>query len=75
MTQARNMNLDVVGICFHVGSGCGEPEAFGRSIAAASELFLFGRRLGFQMQLLDIGGGFRGTKDSSLDQVGLRCEK
>lgn len=71
LKQARNLNLDVVGVCFHVGSGCGEPEAFGRSIAAASELFELGRQFGFDMRLLDIGGGFHGRKNSSLDEVSL----
>lgn len=66
---ARSLELDVVGICFHVGSGCGEPMAYRRSIAAAHELFELASDIGFNMQLLDIGGGFPGNKDTSIDMV------
>lgn len=66
---ARSLELDVVGICFHVGSGCGEPLAYRRSIAAAHELFELASNIGFNMQLLDIGGGFPGNKDTSIDMI------
>lgn len=66
---ARNLELDVVGICFHVGSGCGEPLAYRRSIAAARTLFDLGNDLGLGMQVLDVGGGLPGNKGSSIDKV------
>ena len=69
LREARNLNLNVVGICFHVGSGCAEFEAFRRSIKAASELMELGKQFGFHMRLLDIGGGFDGTNNSSFDEV------
>lgn len=69
LNLARRLELDVIGICFHVGSGCGEPLAYRRSIAAAKNLFQMGNDLGFNMQLLDIGGGFPGNKGTSIDKV------
>lgn len=68
---ARNLNLDIIGISFHVGSGCGDPAAYRRAIAAARTLFKVGQDLGFNMQVLDIGGGFPGNKHTSIDTV--RC--
>lgn len=69
LNLARELDLNVVGICFHVGSGCGEALAYGRSIAAASTLFKVGRDLGFDMHVLDIGGGFPGNKGTSIDKM------
>src|SRR5690606_31017142 len=46
---------DRVGICFHVGSQCMEPEAYARAIALAAEVAL---RSGVRIDVLDVGGGF-----------------
>lgn len=69
MQLARTLGLDVIGICFHVGSGCDEAMAYQRAIASAHALFLLGNELGFNMHLLDIGGGFPGDKNLSIDAV------
>lgn len=69
MRLARSLELNVLGICFHVGSGCGELAAYGRSIAATYKLFELGRNLGFSMELLDIGGGYPGYKGSCINEV------
>lgn len=66
---AQGLNLNVIGISFHVGSGCGEPEAYKRAIAAAYDLFKLGDELNFSMTLLDVGGGFPGNKNECLDPV------
>lgn len=54
---------------FHVGSGCGEPEVFSRAIDHAAQLFALGEMLGYRMNLLDLGGGFPGGSDTSIDEV------
>lgn len=66
---AASVGLNVVGISFHVGSGCGDPPVFRRAIAAARKLFDYGAEIGFNMNLLDIGGGYPGNKGSSIDKV------
>ena len=43
---------------FHVGSGASDPAAFASAIGLAREAFDDGLALGFEMDLLDIGGGF-----------------
>uniref|UniRef100_A0A1B6CXQ9 ornithine decarboxylase n=2 Tax=Clastoptera arizonana TaxID=38151 RepID=A0A1B6CXQ9_9HEMI len=66
---ARSLDLNIVGISFHVGSGCRDASTFRRAIAAARELFDFGIKLGFNMQLLDIGGGYPGNRGTYIDKI------
>lgn len=51
-------------LSFHLGSRGLEPQAFAQAVAAAQLAFDMGTELGFQMRLLDIGGGFPGTEDT-----------
>ncbi|XP_048448310.1 ornithine decarboxylase-like, partial [Rhincodon typus] len=61
LEYAKALNLDTIGVSFHVGSGCTDPKIFAQAIADARVVFDIGINLGFQMYLLDIGGGFPGT--------------
>lgn len=65
---AHQLGIDLIGISFHVGFGCNNPEIYDRGIAIARQLFdLAARDYGFNMTVLDIGGGFPGRHDSSID--------
>ncbi|NXS67755.1 AZIN2 inhibitor, partial [Pandion haliaetus] len=64
LETAKEQAVEVVGISFHLGSHGLEPQAFTQSVAAAQLAFEMGTELGYQMHLLDIGGGFPGTKDT-----------
>jgi ornithine decarboxylase len=66
---ARTLDIDVVGVSFHVGSGCREPLVFNRAIASAKDVFDYGITLGYNFELLDIGGGFPGDHGSSISEV------
>jgi len=68
LTLARDLGLNVVGVSFHVGSGCKEPAAFRRAISLARDLFDMGTELGFNMTLLDIGGGFPGDNNGNFSE-------
>uniref|UniRef100_A0A0B7ALA2 Orn/DAP/Arg decarboxylase 2 C-terminal domain-containing protein n=3 Tax=Arion vulgaris TaxID=1028688 RepID=A0A0B7ALA2_9EUPU len=57
------MKLNVVGISFHVGSLPDDAECFASTIADAHFVFQIGQSLGFNMTILDIGGGFPGIDD------------
>uniref|UniRef100_A0A1A9X3P6 ornithine decarboxylase n=1 Tax=Glossina brevipalpis TaxID=37001 RepID=A0A1A9X3P6_9MUSC len=65
MLLAKSLNLNVIGVSFHVGSGCKDFPAYERAIGIAKNLFLFGALLGYEMNLLDIGGGFPGSSDEN----------
>ncbi|XP_075942753.1 ornithine decarboxylase-like [Anarhichas minor] len=56
--RAGELGLEVIGVSFHVGSGCTGSLPFKQAIADARRVFDMGNLLGFQMRLLDIGGGF-----------------
>jgi ornithine decarboxylase len=58
LNAARLWNLPVVGVSFHVGSGCSSPSAYEYAITQASRLFALAQRAGFEPTILDIGGGF-----------------
>ncbi|KAI1707418.1 pyridoxal-dependent decarboxylase, pyridoxal binding domain-containing protein [Ditylenchus destructor] len=69
---ARELNIAIVGVSFHVGSGCNDPTAFGLAISYARQLFDIGKSLGHnKMRVLDIGGGFPGcdTEKMSFDKI------
>lgn len=49
-----------------MGSGCQEAEAFEVAIEQARDVFNMGIEMGFDMNLLDIGGGFPGHADQGI---------
>jgi len=60
LQKAKELGVDVIGISFHVGSGCTNPALFGDAVERARWAFDIGAELGFEFTLLDIGGGFGG---------------
>ncbi|XP_063867887.1 ornithine decarboxylase-like [Scylla paramamosain] len=68
LVAAQDLGLNVVGVSFHVGSGCQDPSSFYQAIASSKMVFEKAVGLGFSPYLLDIGGGFPGSSSSSLDE-------
>lgn len=71
LEKAKELGLNVVGVSFHVGSGCQDARAFEAAINDARIVFNIGENLGFNFTLLDIGGGFPGHKipEVSFDEI------
>lgn len=63
LATAKQLGLSVIGVSFHVGSGCKNLATFEAAIATAKRIFDAGEGLGHEMRLLDIGGGFTGHFD------------
>uniref|UniRef100_A0A8C6RG92 Ornithine decarboxylase n=1 Tax=Nannospalax galili TaxID=1026970 RepID=A0A8C6RG92_NANGA len=63
---AKGVNIDVIGVSFHMGSGCTAPETFVQAVSDTRCVFDMGAEVGFSMYLLDIGGGFSGSEDRKL---------
>jgi len=57
------LDIKIVGISFHVGSGCTDPEKYRNAIQDAKKCFEIGARLKLAMDTLDIGGGFEDTSN------------
>ncbi|XP_065123491.1 ornithine decarboxylase 1-like isoform X3 [Paramisgurnus dabryanus] len=66
LERAKELGLDVIGVSFHVGSSCTDPETYTQAISDARYVFDMGTELGYNMTLLDIGGGFPGSDDNKL---------
>lgn len=58
LALARELDLNVVGISFHVGSGASDPLAFRKAVQDAHTVFEQARTYGYYMHTLDVGGGF-----------------
>ena len=62
---AKKHGLEVVGVSFHVGSGCRDASRYDLAIRDAKKLFQMAKDdFGFEMTILDIGGGFPGETHS-----------
>jgi len=60
LTVAAKLKLPVVGVSFHVGSGCANIYSFTKAIRDARRVFDEGLQIGHPMHLLDLGGGWPG---------------
>jgi ornithine decarboxylase len=52
---------------FHVGSGCHEPSSYHAAVDQAKMVFDYAEKLGFQLKLLDLGGGYPGIWEEMKD--------
>lgn len=66
LAMAKELNLNIVGVSFHVGSGCMSAESFNSAIRNARKVFDQAEKYGFNMSLLDLGGGWPGTDDDGI---------
>ena len=58
LAKAKELGLNVIGVSFHVGSGCKDPSAFADAVMRARNVFDMGRHAGYNFSFLDVGGGF-----------------
>lgn len=61
MDKAQEIGMEMVGVSFHCGSGQMTSKAFVDAIQNARTITNYGIKQGFNMGLLDIGGGFPGN--------------
>lgn len=62
LSFAKYLELSVIGVSFHVGSCCFDPTAYSDALKRAKIVFDISKELGFEFHLVDIGGGFPGSK-------------
>lgn len=60
LDKAKSLGLHVRGIHFHVGSGCSQLGIFSKALKDARRVFDLGIERGFNMNILNLGGGFPG---------------
>jgi len=66
LSKAIELGLDVIGVSFHVGSGCLSVDSFVDAVRRARAVFDLAESLGLNLSFLDIGGGFPGHNTGSL---------
>lgn len=65
--MCKDMQMELIGVSFHVGSGTQDYEIFERALATVRRLFDVAIGIGFDLRFVDIGGGFMGNDISLLD--------
>ncbi len=63
---AHNNKLEVEGLSFHVGSQCTNPKNYSQAMHLAAGIFAEAKLRGFNLKLLDIGGGFPAHYDETV---------
>lgn len=61
--QAFDLGLVVEGLSFHVGSQCTNFDNFSAALGITSELFNDSRKKGYNLNIIDLGGGFPAPYD------------
>ena len=70
--RTKSLGLTLHGFSFHVGSLCGEINAYSRGISMCKGLINIAKTIGCNdVQLIDIGGGFPGDTNCEIDEVSL----
>lgn len=65
LEKAKMNEINVIGTSFHCGSNCKVSGQFENAIKDAKNVYDIGKELGFNMNTIDIGGGFPGFDDTS----------
>ncbi|PXF47348.1 Antizyme inhibitor 2 [Gracilariopsis chorda] len=60
LRTVQEYSLNLVGVSFHVGSGCNDVKSYVQALSDARFVFDMATQLGMSLSVLDIGGGFPG---------------
>ena len=64
--KAFDLGLKVEGLSFHVGSQCTNFENYTAALSITSQIFKEARKKGYELDIIDIGGGFPAIYDSNV---------
>jgi ornithine decarboxylase len=69
LALAKQLGLDVIGVSFHVGSGCKDPAQFADAVWRSKKVFDMATAAGYDFKFLDIGGGFERATFAEMSEV------
>lgn len=69
LALAKQLGLNVIGVSFHVGSGCKDPLQFADAVWRARQVFDMAKGAGYEFKFLDVGGGFERETFQEMSQV------
>jgi ornithine decarboxylase len=75
IAYAHDHGLVVEGLSFHVGSQCTNPENYIQALHLCAGIFAEAKLRGFDLKLLDIGGGFPAAYDASVPKFATLARK
>jgi ornithine decarboxylase len=58
LKKAKQLGLRPAGVAFHVGSQCINVENYLKALEVSSDIFYEAQKIGLQLTMLDLGGGF-----------------
>ena len=58
--KVKELRMNLMGFSFHVGSGCSDPRSYYTAIEDCSIAYAVAQDYGFDIRIIDIGGGFSG---------------
>jgi ornithine decarboxylase len=64
---AKNLNLNVTGLSFHVGSGCRDKNQYKTAIENCHQVYQLAKKMDINLEVVDIGGGFPGYSSKEND--------
>jgi len=67
LALAKELGLNVAGVSFHVGSGCMSADSFVAAIRSAKRVFMEAEEVGYNLSILDLGGGWPGNNTQKID--------
>lgn len=62
LESAKELGVQVVGVRSHISRPCEDDQVYVHAISDARCVFDMGEEIGFNMKILDIGGGFSGSE-------------
>ncbi|CAB1421912.1 unnamed protein product [Pleuronectes platessa] len=68
LERAKELGVQVVGVRSHISVSCEDDQVFIHAISDARCVFDMGEEMGFNMKILDIGGGFSAA-DTKLELI------
>lgn len=69
LESAKRMSLNVIGISFHVGSGCYSGASYYDALKNVRYVHDVGTSIGHNMEVIDIGGGFPGNDRNRFEDI------
>lgn len=75
LKTASNLNLNVIGFSFHVGSGCTSADVYYSAISACKDATILADKYGFNTRIIDIGGGFVGNDTPLFTRIAAEINK
>lgn len=68
LESAKALGVQVVGVRSHISTSCDDDQMYIHVISDARCVFDMGEEIGFNMKILDIGGGFSGS-ETQLEKI------